>query len=205
MANQSIKELVKEQILSEEAGTIMFAQNFIEIADNEQVRLALSRLAKEKFLIRVGPGMYVHPKNDRLIGPVRPGLEQIAEAVAKRDQLTIKPTGAYALNRLGLSTQVPTKLVYLTNGESRKIRVGKNTISFKKTTSKRMAYKGFFTPLVIEAMQELGSKSLTPELKKQLQEFVTKDDPQQVKVNATLAPVWIGEILIAMLKNNTHV
>jgi len=205
MAKQSIKELVKEQILSEEAGTILFAQNFVEIAGNEQVRLALSRLAKEKFLIRVGPGMYVHPKNDPLIGPVRPGLEQIAEAIAKRDQLTIKPTGAYALNRLGLSTQVPTKVIYLTNGESRKIRVGKNTISFKKTTPKRMAYRGFFTPLVIEAMQELGPKSLTPELKKQLQEFVTKDDPQQVKVNATLAPVWIGEILISMLKNNTHV
>ena len=108
--------------------------NFISKGNSEAVRKALQRLVKYGELVRVATGIYVRPEIDPVIGPVTPNIETIAKAIARRDKARIIPTGVYALNRLGLSTQVPMNLVYLTDGAARKIKVGKRTITFKKAT-----------------------------------------------------------------------
>ena len=125
----------------------------------------------------------------------------MARAIAERDKITIKPTGSYALNRLGLSNQVPMKVVFMTNGESRKIKVGKHTITFKKTTPKKMAYTGKVTPLIIEAIEELGEDGLTPIMQLRLTKMLSGEDEKIVKENIKLAPRWIGDILSSMLKS----
>ena len=51
-------------------------------------------------------------------------------------------SGSYSLNALGLSTQVPMKIVLLTDGSPRVIKVGKRTIKFKKTSPKNLLAKG---------------------------------------------------------------
>jgi hypothetical protein len=79
------------------------------------------------------------PKIDPLFGAIYPIPEQVAEAIAKKEMVRIMPAGAYALHRLGLTTQVPTKLVYITDGENRQIKIGKTTIKFKATTPKKSA------------------------------------------------------------------
>ena len=197
----SIKKSILQRIEVGKQGQIYFAEDFMDIANNEQVRLALSRLTKEGLLIRLGHGIYVYPKTDLLLGKVRPSLEDIAQAVAQRAKITIKPTGAYALNRIGLSTQVPMKVVYLTNGDSRTIKIGKTTIQFRKTSAKKMAYQGEISPLIIQSLEEIGKEGLTPAITEHIRQLLNKEDVQIVKQNLKLAPHWIGETLLSLLNN----
>jgi len=197
----STKKNILQRIETGNKGQIYFAEDFMDIANNEQVRLALSRLTKENALSRLGHGIYVYPKTDPLLGKVRPSLEDIAQAVAQRDKITIKPTGAYALNRIGLSTQVPMKVVYLTNGDSRTIKIGKNTIQFRKTSARKMAYQGEISPLIIQSLEEIGKEGLTPSIAEHIRQLLNKEDVQTVKQNLKLAPHWIGETLLSLLNN----
>jgi hypothetical protein len=200
MSGSSKKNILK-RIEAGKEGQIYFAEDFIDIANNEQVRLALSRLTKEAALLRLGHGIYVYPKTDPLIGKVRPSLEDIAQAIAQRDKITIKPTGAYALNRIGLSTQVPMKVVYLTNGDSKTIKIGKNTIQFRKTSPRKMAYQGELSPLIIQSLEEIGKAGLTPAITEHIRQLLNKEDSQTIKQNLKLAPRWIAETILSFLNN----
>jgi predicted transcriptional regulator of viral defense system len=197
----SVKKKILQRMEAGKEGQIYFSEDFIDIANNEQVRLALSRLAKDGEVIRLGHGIYVYPKTDPLLGKVRPSLADIAQAIAQRDKIAIKPTGAYALNRIGLSTQVPMKVVFLTNGDSRTIKIGKNTIQFRKTSSKKMAYQGEVSPLIIQSLEEIGKEGLTPAITEHLRQLLNKEDFQIVRENLKLAPRWIAETLLSILNN----
>ena len=102
----------------------------------------MDRLENKQVIIRVAQGIYVRPKISKLLGPLVPSAEEVAEAIAKRDRIRTLPTGSYALNALGLSTQVPMNIVLLTDGSPREIKVGKRKIKFKKTTPKNLLAKG---------------------------------------------------------------
>lgn len=88
----------------------------------------MQRLTENKAIVRIAQGIYTIPEIDPVIGQVMPGIDAVTKAIAKRDKATIVPTGVYALNKLGLSTQVPLNVVYLTNGAARKVIVGKQSI-----------------------------------------------------------------------------
>ena len=202
---QSIKKIIQSRIESGRPGQVYFAKDFTDVANNEQVRLALSRLVKEKLITRLGHGIYAVEQVHPVMGKIQPAYEEIAQAIADRDQITIKPTGAYALNRLGLSTQVPTKIVYMTNGQSRKIRLGKNTICFKKTTQKKMAYKGYISPLIIQAIEELGKDGIKPEMMLRLTKILAGEDFETLDENLKLAPNWVAETITKMKRSIHHV
>ncbi|GHV68860.1 hypothetical protein FACS1894199_16750 [Bacteroidia bacterium] len=116
---------------------MFFADDFMTFGTNVAVRHTLSRLCKNELLVRLSAGIYLYPKIDEQIGVLYPSIEAIAKAIAKREKSRLIPTGVYALNALGLSTQVPMKVVYLTDGAPRVVKVGKKaTINFKKTAAK---------------------------------------------------------------------
>ena len=129
------------------------------------------------------------------LGPVYPSLEEIARKIAEREKVKIRPTGSYALNKLGLSTQVPTKVVFLTDGSSRKIRIGKSTITFKSTTPKKMAARGELTFLAIQALITLGEKGVTPDIIEKLYHILKLEGTNQVRDGAKSAPIWVARIL----------
>ncbi len=101
----------------------------------------------------------------------------------------------HAQNRLGLSTQVPTKVVYLTDGSPRLIKVGKRTILFKKTSPKNLSTKGQISSLVIQALKDIGNGLVTEEEEKKVINFLKKEDVNNLKNDIKLAPVWIAEIM----------
>ena len=105
-------------------------------------------------------GLYDFPKNDEQLGALQPSTDDIARAVAGRDATRLQPSGAYAANLLGLSTQVPMKVVYLTEGRARTIQVGNRQIILKHTTPRNMATAGKTSGLVIQALRHLGQKSV---------------------------------------------
>ena len=132
----SIEDKILERIEILPKGELLLPVDFSELGSSEAVRLSLFRLEKEGVITRVAQGIYVRPKVSSLIGKLLPSAEEVAEAIAKRDHIRTLPTGSYALNALGLSTQVPMNIVLLTDGSPREIKVGKRRIKFKKVFSR---------------------------------------------------------------------
>jgi hypothetical protein len=164
----------------------------------------LYRLVKEGLLIRLGQGIFLYPKTDRELGILYPSLEEVACAIAERDNIQIKPTGAHAMQDLGLSTQVPMNVIFLTDGRSKQIKIGTHTITFKKTTSKKLAAKGKISSLVILALQEMsksGEINLTEELVKTLRTLLLKEDPKVLANDLKTVPSWMADIIVSIVLN----
>ncbi|MFY9116481.1 MAG: DUF6088 family protein [Bacteroidales bacterium] len=177
-------------------GSILFVDDFLDVGSPDSIKKALYRLTNEKgLLIRLAHGIYLYPKIDKELGILYPSTEEIAKAIARRDKARIIPTGVYALNRLGLSTQVPMKIVYLTDGAARSIKIGKRTISFKKTSPKNLMTKGEISMLAIQALKELGQNNIDDEIFKQLIIVLKKETEENILHDAKLAPAWINKIL----------
>lgn len=183
-------------------GTLFFVENFLTIGTAKTMAKALERLTKQGELVRAARGIYVRPEIDPVIGPITPGIEAVAEAIARRDKARIMPTGAYALNRLGLSTQVPLNVVYLTDGAARKIKIGKRTITFKKATPKNVAAIGEISGLAIQALKSIGKKKVSTDEIMKIQEQLKKEKITHLKHDIRLAPDWIRQIMQPVLNPN---
>jgi ribosomal protein S19E (S16A) len=191
----SIEESILKRIESLPQGDLLLPADFSDLGSSEAVRLSLFRLEKQGVISRVAQGIYVRPKESSLLGKLVPTAEEVAEAIARRDRIRTVPTGSYALNALGLSTQVPTKIVLLTDGSPRVIKVGKRTINFKKTTPKNLLAKGKISRLVIQALKELGNGRQTEAEEKKIVELLQKETENDLLHDIALAPVWIQKIM----------
>jgi len=191
----SIEDKIVAQIAALPKGELLLPADFQELGSSEAVRLSLFRLEKKDFIVRVAQGIYVRPKESSLIGKLTPSAEEVAEAIAKRDRMRTVPTGSYALNALGLSTQVPMNIVLLTDGSPREIKVGKRTIKFKKITPKNLLAKGRISRLAIQALKEIGNGKITAEEEQKILGLLRKEEVNNLKHDIALAPVWIQKIM----------
>jgi hypothetical protein len=201
MINNIVKQILAK-IKKARRGTLFFGEDFISMGNSETVRKALQRLVNYGELVRVATGIYARPEIDPVIGPVIPGIEMIAKAIARRDKARIIPTGVYALNRLGLSPQVPMNLVYLTDGASRKVKVGKRIITFKKVTPKNVTAIGAISSLVIQALKAIGKDQVTSNEIEKIQVLLRDEKPTHLQHDIHLAPEWIRQIMQQVLKEN---
>ena len=183
-------------------GKIFFAEEFRKFGSNEAVRQSLSRLCKKQFLIRLSAGIYLYPQIDSEIGIIYPSIETVAKTIAKREKTRMIPTGAYALNALGLSTQVPAKAVFLTDGTARVVKVGKRaTIKFKRTVAKNLSYNGKTSLLAISALKEIGKDKATAEQLQKIKEALQQEKRENIIHDAALAPVWLSKIILKLIEN----
>jgi len=192
---KSVETHILEKIRTIPKGVLIFPEDLQHLGSAEAVRVALHRLEKESILNRVAQGIYVRPKISKLIGQLVPSAEEVAEAIAKRDRIRTLPTGSYALNAIGLSTQVPMNIVLLTDGSPRIIKVGKRTIKFKKTTPKNLMAKGKISRLAIQALKEIGNGKVTEEEERKILALLKREDEKDLKHDIPLAPVWIQKIM----------
>lgn len=192
---KSIEKQIEKSITTKRKGTLFLPDDFLSYGSSEAIRKALGRLEDKKIIIRVSQGIYVQPKISKLIGPLTPSAEEVAEAIAKRDKIRTIPTGSYALNALGLSSQVPMKIVLLTDGSPREIKVGKRSIKFKRTTPKNLMAKGKISRLVIQALKEIGIGKIRMEEEHKILELLKKENVKDLKHDIALAPVWIQKLM----------
>ena len=192
---QSVEKQIEKQIKFSERGRLFFPEDFSAFGTSEAVRKALARLEKSGLIIRAAHGIYVRPKESCILGKLIPSAAEIAEAIARRDRIRIVPTGSFALNALGLSTQVPVNLVYLTDGSPRLIRVGRQSIKFKKASPRNLMAKGKISGLVIQAIKELGNHNIQESELGRIIQLLKKEDPKTLKHDMELAPVWIQKIM----------
>jgi hypothetical protein len=198
---QSIENKVEITIKAKPRGTLILAEDFMRFGSSEAIRKALERLEDKKVIVRLAHGIYVRPKISKLLGPLKPSAEEVAEAIAKRDRLRTIPSGSYALNALGLSTQVPLNIVLLTDGSPRIIKVGRQKIKFKKATPKTLLAKGKISRLVIQALKEIGKGKLREDEERKILDFLQKENEKDLKHDIALAPVWIQKIMNKALEN----
>lgn len=198
---QSIEKQIEKSIKSKPKGSLVLPDDYLSYGSSDAIRKALDRLQDKNVLVRVAQGIYVRPKISKLIGPLIPTAEEVAEAIAKRDRIRTVPTGSYALNALGLSTQVPMNIVLLTDGSPREIRVGKRKIKFKKTTPKNLLAKGKISRLVIQALKEIGNGKVTEAEEKKIVEMLRKENEKDLRHDIALAPVWIQKIMKKALQD----
>jgi predicted transcriptional regulator of viral defense system len=196
----NIENQILNKIKKAKRGTLFFTENFINIGSPDAIRKALERLVKNQALERVSAGIYVRPEIDPYIGKVPPNIEAIAEAIAKRDGARIVPTGVYALNRLGLSTQIPMNIIYLTDGSARKVNIDNRNIVFKRVSPKNVATVGEISGLAIQALRTIGKENVREDEIIKIQELLKKEKPTRLAHDIRLAPSWIRAIMQPILK-----
>lgn len=195
---QSIEDKILKSIKKCGRGVAFFSSDFVRFGEQKTVNKILERLAKEGVLIRISRGFYYYPKIDKKLGlgVLYPTLETIAESIAKHDKARIVPTGLYALNRLGFSTQIPMNVQYLTDGSSRKLTLYNGaTIEFKHTAPKNLSFNSQLAMLITFAFKSLGKENITEEILAHTKELLAKDKNQTVKQDYKLMPAWVSSII----------
>ena len=198
--SESIQKAVENRINRMRNGTVVIPRQFSRLGTDVAIRTALQRLCAQKKLVRLTAGVYLLPKKDPILGFIYPSLEEIAEAIAKRDGAKIRPTGVFALNQLGLSTQVPTNHVYITNGQHRVIKVGKAKILFKHAAPKKFETKGKISSLLIPALEALGKDHLTEAVSNKVKELIAKEKPLTLERDLQSAPGWVRKYIMDLQK-----
>lgn len=179
-------------------GTIFFPGNFATYGDIKSVSKTLERLNNDEIIIRLSNGIYLYPKIDKALGlgVLYPSVEDVARQVARRDRARIAPTGAYALNLLGLSTQVPMNVVFLTDGSQRKIKLGNNrTITFRHTVPRNLAFTNKTAQLATFALRELGQQNVRAEHLLALRRVFSTIKEESIQADYKLMPAWIRKII----------
>jgi hypothetical protein len=200
MERPQIESRIAESLKSLPKGSILFVDDFLDYGNAESVKKTLLRLKEKEILFRLAHGIYLSPKIDKELGILFPSTEEIAKAIARRDKARIVPTGVQALNKLGLSTQVPMKVVYLTDGAARTVKVGKRTITFKRTSPKNLLVKGEISSLAIQSLKTIGQNKIDENTIEKIQTILKNEKKENIINDAKLSPAWINKILLHAIK-----
>ncbi len=191
--------IIKKRIQEAPDDAVFFNNSFPEF-DDEYVGQILSSLSKQEVIHHLSRGVYVKAIETRF-GLLYPSMENIVEAIAKRDCAQVIPTGAAAQNYLGISTQVPMNYVFLTSGSTRKITIDGRTITFRHAALKNFAIKNRYTSLIVQVLKEYGEGKVPEELLKPIQVLILKHpEPDTIKEDLAAMPSWIRRIFIKTLK-----
>lgn len=170
--------------------------DFLDLGSRQAIDTALSRLTKSGRIRRLSRGLYDFPRTHAHLGSLSPAPEVVARALARKDNLQLQPTGAYAANLLGLTTQVPAKIVFLTNGPSRSVAIGNQEIALKSVAPRFMAAAGRTSGTVIQALRHLGRSHVTPEMVARLRKILGPAEKRQLVKDRPTAPAWMHPILL---------
>jgi hypothetical protein len=176
-------------------GWVFSPTDFLDLGSRDAVDKTLSRMAAAASIRRVARGLYDIPRWHPIVGLTAPSVDKIAKALAGKGGTRLQPTGAYAANLLGLSDQVPAKVVFLTDGRSKRVRFDKLEIALKQTSPRIMATAGSISGLVIQALRYLGKAHVNEDTVKRLDRKLSADDRKQLAKDGGYAPAWIGDIM----------
>jgi hypothetical protein len=175
-------------------GWVFTPDHFKDLGSRNAVASALKRLKQTGLIRQLARGLYDYPRVDPQLGLLQPPTDDVAKALTGRDAARIQPTGAYAANLLGLSTQVPINVVYLTDGLSRTVQIGNRLITMKRTTPRNMATAGKTSGLVIQALRHLGQKNVDDQIVTRIDQLLDANARIQLRKDIRHAPAWIADI-----------
>lgn len=192
---QSIDSAIVRRIRRHGRGWVFTPAHFQDLGSRTAVGLALMRHTRAGTIRQFARGLYDYPRQDPLLGTLSPSVDGITRAVAGRDATRLQPSGAYAANLLGLSDQVPMRIVMLTDGPTRKVVLGKLQITLRRTTPRNMATAGRVSGTVIQALRWLGRRYVDDRMVRMLRSRLSPADKRQLLKDIRYAPAWIAEAM----------
>ena len=192
---QDVAKKIVRRIYGHGRGWCFTPKDFADLGSTESVRIKLFRLVKQKIIRRLAKGLYDYPEEHEQLGLLSPSPDAVAEALAYHDTIRIQATGAYAANLLGLSEQVPAKVVYLTEGRARRVKLGNREIRLKQTTPRNMATAGRISGTVIQALSYIGKDRFTPAHVNVLRRKLSAADKKCLRADLIHAPAWMHKWL----------
>ena len=191
---------VSTEIAGMTPGMVFFPSDLAKVGTKtSHVLKVLERETKAGTILRLAQGVYYYPKADDKygLGIIYPSYEEVAERIAERDKVIIVPTGAYALNKLGFSTQVPMNLVYMTDGTSKSIKMSNgHSIKFIHTTQKNLAYKNRLLQMLVFALKDIGKENITEEQEARVRSLLQNTPLEQIRDDLGLMPAWIKDLIL---------
>ena len=188
---KTIDSRLKSRVYGSGRGSSFTPNDFLDIGGRDAVDKALSRLAAKGTIRRLARGLYEYPREHPELGMLSPDIEKVAKALAGKDRIRLQPAGAYATNLLGLSEQVPARVVFLTDGPSRTVKIGRQEIQLRRTTPRNMAAAGRLSGLLMQALRHLGKAHITPARVEHLKRTLPPKERRQLLKDLRLAPAWM--------------
>ncbi|MFM9968198.1 MAG: DUF6088 family protein [Burkholderiales bacterium] len=202
---QSIDTQIFDRIKRNAVGQVFNARDFLDLGSRHAVDQTLSRHSRAGRLRKVARGLYDVPRIDPQLGQLSPNSDAIANALKSRDGIRLQPTGAHAANMLGLSDQVPVKIVYLTDGSSRHLTYGGLDIVLKHTTTRNMATAGRLSGLIIQALRWMGRNRVDDDIVAKLRRNLKPNDRAALVRDVAYAPAWIARIFHRLASDNQEI
>ncbi|OPY66698.1 MAG: hypothetical protein A4E57_02663 [Syntrophorhabdaceae bacterium PtaU1.Bin034] len=192
---QSVDSIILQRIQGNGPGWVFSPAHFSDVGSRDAVATALKRYKRTGLIRQVSRGLYEVPRHHPKIGGLPPSVDSIVKALQDRDAVRLQPTGAYAANLLGLSEQVPSKIILLTDGPTRRVNIEGQSIVLKHTTPKAMATAGRKSGLVIQALRHIGPKGVTSDILDRIRRGISDDDKKQLLQDIRYAPAWIARLM----------
>lgn len=194
----SIDSAIQRHLKAHSAGWVFTPDVFLDLGSRQAVDTVLSRLTRGGQVRRLARGLYDQPRRHPKLGLLAPTVEAVGEALKGRDAIRLQPSGAYAAHLLGLTDQVPMRVVYLTDGPSRHVSVGGREITLKRTTPRNMALAGRISGTVAQALRWLGKEHVSDEILETLKSRLSDADRKTLMADIRYVPAWVGEVFRAI-------
>ncbi|HEY7427108.1 MAG TPA: DUF6088 family protein [Gemmataceae bacterium] len=192
----AIQDQIFDRIRNAGRGKVFTSKDFLDLGSRDAIDQALSRLAKVGEIQRLGRGLYHFPQlNERLGIPLSPDADEIAEALARQTGSRIAPSGAVAANRLCLSTQVPAKPVYLTDGRTRQVRVGNLVFVMRHAPPKELPLGSRISAMVFQALRHLGRSAVDSQAISRLRRTLSPQQKGELLRDARYTTDWIADVI----------
>ena len=197
----TVAEKVRTEI-AKQPGRVFTAADLKHLpATTNTLERTLARLAERGDIRRISRGLYHYPKPGKLYRELPPKPEQVAQTLAQAKGAKLVPSGAMALHRLGLTTQVPMKYVYLTNRSSRIERLGKLTVELKKVSERRLSGAGTKAGEILSAIEYVGPKEARGQnFVSELARKMDSHDADQLQEASKPRAAWVRSVVEEIIK-----
>jgi hypothetical protein len=203
--SQTIETKLSYRIRGNGGGWAFSPKDFLDLGGRPTVDSALHRLTQRGEVRRVVRGIYDYPRFSKLLGQqLSPDVDQVARAIARKFRWRIQPSGATAANLLGLSTQVPARAVYLSDGPDRSYKIGNTTLAFEHTALKEAGFKLKESGLIVQALKSLGSERITPEVISTIRTWLPESLRAKVLADTRTATGWVYTAIQQIANGDLH-
>lgn len=192
---QSIDDKIIRSIRAKRNASTFSAKDFSRFGNTAAVWQALTRLAKAGRIRRIRQGLYDLPRPHPLLGQTAPDPMEVVRGLMEGSNAQWQVSGAYAANLLGLSEQVPAKIVILTNGVPRNVPLGKLTLVFRRAAPRNLLGAGKPAGLAIAALRHLRLSGIDATVIERLRQQLEPETKRDLIELTPRLPAWLRPII----------
>jgi len=191
----NLRKSIERRLQEHGRGYAFTRKDLLDLANSGTLGRILARIAKDGTIRRIDRGLFDYPRvNKKLGGQLSPDIDQVAEALARKFRWTIVPQGALAANHLGLSQQIPAKYVYLSDGPTKQIKVGNQTIRFQHARPKDLRADSVLSATIIQALRHIGRDAIDHDTIKRLARMLKAKDRKRLVDDTKYGADWIHQV-----------